>query len=145
MPWTLTSTWLADIGRTAPRTPETSMLEPVSAKTRLPAADGDLAALRHGLRLVLEVDHAAGDDLDARLVLAIRQNRQIVERPRGAGGAQQIGCRRRSDQRIALAASSAVSLLSSSGRMAVTLFRSKRNAALAIAPPNWRDGWCRGY
>ena len=37
LPWTLTLIALADTGSTVPVVPETSMTEPVSANTRLPA------------------------------------------------------------------------------------------------------------
>jgi hypothetical protein len=82
----------------------------------LAGADGDLAALRHGLRAVLEIDQAAGDDLDAGLVAAIGQQRQIVELSEGAADSVPT---RRSARRAAH--SSAVSLESSSGRIALTL------------------------
>ncbi|WP_461335507.1 hypothetical protein [Bradyrhizobium embrapense] len=50
-----------------------------------------LPALGHGQRAVLEVDGAAGDDLDARLIGTIRQCREIVELAAG----QSIGSGRR--------------------------------------------------
>jgi hypothetical protein len=63
----------------------------------LAGADGDLTALRHGERAVLEIDQATGDDFDARLVVAIGQQRQIVELSEG----QRIQSRR-GDQRVTL-------------------------------------------
>ena len=63
---------------------------------------GDLAALRCSGRATLEGHGATGDDLDAGLILAVGEHRQIVEGAGGIGGAQQVGRVRRLDQRVTL-------------------------------------------